>query len=41
MRAIGRFIVWVVGYGIKLYFEFHGMTAPEIIDYLAMRDVER
>lgn len=39
IEAVGRFVVWAVAYGVKLYFEFHGMPAPAIIEHFARRDV--
>ena len=38
IEAVGRFVVWAVAYGVKLYFEFHGVPAPAIVEYFANRD---
>lgn len=40
IEAVGRFVVWAIACGVKLYFEFHGMPAPVIVEHFARRDVQ-
>jgi len=34
---VRRVIIYWGAYGVKLYFEFHGMPAPTIVEHFAKR----